>query len=194
MGKKLWVIGWIAIACLLMAIPVLAGEQARQKNTIKIFEDQAIMTSGASPQPVAGYLGGTSTYIVDLKSPRFYEVLGGSFSLQFSGLTGYALESGVTPILVSGVTVALVTVQQANTLTGLVNSQTGEGVSAGLLVNGNIKNNLRSLTVLSNMDVASGNTEYNHGFSPANRSRYLIINVTSGITNIWINELVLDMY
>lgn len=173
-------VGFVLFILFAFCIQANAGPQSRQSNTVKIFSGNTIYGNS-----------GASIYVLDLKSPNYYEVLGGTFSYQLSGITCAAVDATGGGLYLSGATIEGVTVYQTNTLQGLTNDTTGKGISPGLITNGSIAelSLLRKTVIIPSINIQTGATMFNYGFSPTNRSRYLITEVKSGCTDV-----VLDMY
>jgi len=138
------------------------AEGEPQDNVICIMTGTTVLASG------------TSTYIIDLNNPMFgYRPLG-DFSLQFKGFTHDAVGGATVNAAWRGCNYLPVGVRSTGLLNG---AQTPQGKMA-------------STTIVSNMNVENGNTEYVYGFFYIDPVRYMLIDITAGVSNLGVSAYV----
>lgn len=128
--------------------------------------------------------GGTSTFIVDL---RDHCITTGDFSVQFSGVTcGWEDPATGEVIRLSGATI--------NAYYRMSNHMpSGASVFKGLNPHDvSITSALEQVTIVSDLNSQSGNTEYIYDFFP-DVCRILVIDITAGATTM-VTDVWLDMY
>jgi len=127
---------------------------------------------------------GTSTYIIDLAD---HCIKTGDFSIQFSGTTcGWEDPATGRSIKLTGATVFA-----GYRMSNYIGPPSGASVFKGLNPHDSgITITLESLSIVSDMAVDTGNTDYVYDFFPE-PCRYLIIDISAGatriVTDVWLN-------
>ena len=167
----------VCLLVLLLPALVLAefGEGASMAdNNIPIMSGQTIAASG------------TCTFIIDLRNPAYYPITEGDFSLQFAGVTSAWVTSAGAVSPMGGATINAAYRMSNRMPSGTV------GIGTGLLTGTSvITSNLESINIVTDLPIDTGDTEYVSSFWPVKKFRYLIIDITSGVTptisdDIWI--------
>lgn len=148
----------VALACWLVCGAAYGWEQSNDPtaNIVTIMSGTTLVASG------------TSTYIIDTLSQQFGYRPTGSFSLQFKGFS-------VGPSPAGGATISAAW-RGTNTLpTGV--TQTGL-----LPTYQTPTSKLESTSIVSAMNILSGNTEYSYWFFWVTPYRYVLVDITSGVS------------
>lgn len=152
------------LACLFI-VGIAHGQSQVEpaSNVIKIMSGNTVSASG------------TSTFIIDLNSKEFGYRPTGDFSLQFKGFVAESPLGGATVsaawrgcnVLPTGVTMT------------------------GLLPNRIIPTSkMASTAIVNGLNVVTGNTEYAYGFFTVDTVRYILVDITSGLSNLGISAYV----
>ncbi len=161
--------------CIILTLLILmisafsfAGDQ-RDPNNFKVFSGQTIFGSG------------NSVYVVDLRDPRFWPITEFDFSLQISGVTARTTA-------ISGATIDAI---EFVVLPAMPSGNVAEGFSGILSGSSVITAKLPWVTVVNDMDIATGNTEYPIPLF-GEKGKLLLIKWTSGASTLF-TDLWLDM-
>ena len=157
------------ISIVLMVSWVHASDQ-RGANNFKVFSGQTIFASG------------NSVVVVDLRDPRYDKVVEFDFSVQLSGVTNTegSYLSGSTIDAIQFVT--LPTMPSGNVASDFSGILTGSSVFTA---------KLPWVTVVNDIDIKTGNTEYPVPLY-AEKGKLLLIRVINGAADL-LTDLWLDM-
>lgn len=154
-----------SLICAILIVPSMVfawAEGDPAKNVIQLFPSGGVTIQAS----------GTSVFIIDTNSSMFGNRPGGDFGLQFSGASP-AVGSA------SGGTINA-------TWSGSERLPSGVSVVVGLQYPwATITSKLPSTTIVSGLNVLSGNTEYVYGFFTIDATRYIILKITAGIATLW---------